>query len=431
MEKKFKKADHANYDIELSFTSAEQDEAKSTMLKHFQKDFEMPGFRKGNAPMDVVEKNTKPEYLSAGIYEHLINKGLQELIKEEPSLRLIGEPYEFKQTVNGDVTTVTFKLDIFPDVEILNKDREKETIRHIHPEAGAEEVENAITSLKKNYADYQDADSVALDTITKVAMEFLDAEGKSIDKGHNYVGEQEFAEDPFYAKTFVGKTKGEEFEIPYKEKELPAVYHNKKADTKAHSIKITIQDIKKIVLPALDEANIQKFFGQETEVKTEAQLRDFIERNIIQQKFETELVQEIEKLLQTVKAKSMKVAIPKTLVDEEFATRMKSLQERFGGAEKIQEYFKKIGEEEGKKFIDDIKKAAEDSLEKFFILQKIVEGLGLDINWEKPGHLEIELKLYEKLGKGHEHHEHANHEHHEHHEEEKKPAKKAPAKKAK
>ena len=46
MEKKFKKGPHANYEIEITISQAEQEEAKATILKHFQKDFEMAGFRK-------------------------------------------------------------------------------------------------------------------------------------------------------------------------------------------------------------------------------------------------------------------------------------------------------------------------------------------------------------------------------------------------
>lgn len=127
----------------------------------------------------------------------------------------------------------------------------------------------------------------------------------------------------------------------------------------------------------------------------------------------------------------MNVVVPKTLVEQEFNTRMKSLMERFGGDEKMTEYFKKIGDEQGKKFLEDIQHAAKDSLEKFFILQKIVEVLKLDVNREKPGHLEIEMKLYDKMGKGHDHHhDHAGHEHHEHdHKEEKKTTTKKTVKK--
>ena len=97
MEKKIKKGDQANYEIQLIISSEEEKEAKDVMLKHFQKDFEMAGFRKGFAPLDVVEQNTKPEYLAMGIYEHLINQGLQSIVKDNETIRFIGEPYDLKQ----------------------------------------------------------------------------------------------------------------------------------------------------------------------------------------------------------------------------------------------------------------------------------------------------------------------------------------------
>ncbi|MCX6823299.1 MAG: trigger factor [candidate division SR1 bacterium] len=426
MEKKFKKGPHANYEIEITISSAEQEEAKATILKHFQKDFEMPGFRKGMAPLDAVEKNTKPEYIQMGIYEHLINKGLQELIKDNDELKLIGEPYDFKQEKKGDDTVMTMKLDIFPEVEVLNDEWQKEQLPEIKSAATQEEIDNALVSLKKNYADYQDTDIITHETISKIEMEFLDADGKTLDKGHNYVGEQEFTEDKRYEKEFMGKKKGDTREVVYSEK-LPPVYHYKKTEGEAKKVNLLVQDVKKIVLPEMDEVMLQKLFGPESTVKNEAQLLDFITESISHQKFEAELVKVVEGLLQKVKGKHMNVAIPQTLVEQEFATRMKSLLERFGGEEKMTEYFKKLGDDQSKKFLDDIKAAAADSLEKFFILQKIVEALKLDVNREKPGHLEIEQKLYEKMGKGHDHHhhdhdhnhdhDHSEHEHDDHHHE--------------
>lgn len=416
MEKKFKKWPHANYEIEITVTQAEQDEAKATILKHFQKDFEMAGFRKGMAPLDAVEKNTKPEYLTMGILEHLINKGLQELIKENDTLKLIGEPYDFKQEKKDDKTIMTMKLDIFPEVEVLNDDWQKEQLPEIKSAATQEEIDTALVSLKKNYADYQDTDLIAPETISKIQMDFLDKDGKILETGHNYVGEQEFADGKRYEKEFMGKKKNESREIAYDEKKLPATYQYKKTEGKAEKVKLTIQDVKKIVLPTMDAEMLKKLFGPESTVTNEDQLLEFIAESISHQKFETELVKSIEDLLQRVKGKHMHVAIPQTLVEQEFATRMKSLVERFGGEEKMTEYFKKLGEEQGKKFLDEIKQAAQDSLEKFFMLQKIVDVLKLDVNWEKPGHLEIEQKLYAKMGKGHDHHHHdqvAN-EHHEH-----------------
>jgi FKBP-type peptidyl-prolyl cis-trans isomerase (trigger factor) len=188
-----------------------------------------------------------------------------------------------------------------------------------------------------------------------------------------------------------------------------------------------VQDCKKVVLPELTEAMMLQLFGKESTVKDEAQLRDFIRDTLAQQKFEADLVKAIEDLLQKVKTQSMQVLVPRTLIEEEFSTRMKSLQERFGGQEKLTTYFQQMGDEKGKAFLDDIKRAAKESLEKFFILQKMVEALKIDINREKPAALEVETKLYEKLGEDHEHGHHHNHDHHEHHEE--KDEKKTPAKK--
>ncbi len=72
MEKKFTKKDQMNYEMQFIITPQEYTQAKDLILKEFQKDYEAPGFRKGFVPLDIVEKNIKPEYLQIGIYEKLL-----------------------------------------------------------------------------------------------------------------------------------------------------------------------------------------------------------------------------------------------------------------------------------------------------------------------------------------------------------------------
>lgn len=93
----------------------------------------------------------------------------------------------------------------------------------------------------------------------------------------------------------------------------------------------------------------------------------------------------------------MTVTVPKTLIDEEQKTRIKSLEQRLGGKEKLEEYFKSLGEEKGKLFIEDIKKTSKESLEKFFILQKVVELLELEVDWKSEEPLHVEKALYDKV----------------------------------
>lgn len=397
MEKKVKKGAHANYDIQLTITKKEFEDAKLLMLKEFQKDYEAPGFRKGAAPLDMVEKNVKPEYIDMGAYEKLINMWLQELLKEQPELKLIGEPYDFKQEKKDDTTIVDLKLDIFPEVEVINNDREKEFVTPIDNTATAEEIEGTLMNIKKQYADYKDTDTIQLDTISKITLEYLDKEGKVLHTGHTYVGEQEFAEDDFFPKTFIDKKKDDSFELAHDEKKLPAVLQHKKTDEKADKIKLTVKDIKKIVLPEMTPDMMKKLFGDDTKVQTEEDLVNYIKDSIEHQKYDQELIKKIEWVLSNLRNKSIKVTIPQTLITEELKTRIKSLEERLGGKEKMEDYFKKMGDEKTKAFFDDITKAAQESLEKFFILQKYTQLLKLDIDRNNNQHFAIEQKLYEKI----------------------------------
>jgi len=66
---------------------------------------------------------------------------LQEILKEQPELKLIGEPYDLKQEKKDENTIVDLKLDIFPEVEVMNNDREKESVSPINNTATKEEIE--------------------------------------------------------------------------------------------------------------------------------------------------------------------------------------------------------------------------------------------------------------------------------------------------
>ncbi len=396
MQKKVTKGKGSFYDIELTLTADDHAKGKEKALKEFQKDLTLPGFRKGFVPMHLVEEHIQPEYISLSIYEHLINKGLQEVVSENATIKFVGEPYDMKQDKRWEDTIVSLKLDIFPEVEIKDNKWTSLSMKSISPKATKEEVDEALVRLKKNYADYKDTDVMARHSISKVSMSFLDKEGQEVDKWTLYVGEQEFDEFPIFVETFVGKKKWEEFSMEYK-KDLPPTLQTKKPESKPTKIVFNLIDIKDVVLPEINEETLARLFGKESEVKNESDLLKYIDESISAQKFDTELIKEVEDFLKAIREKYMEVLIPQTLLNQEVRVRLENLEKRFGGKEKMEAYFKQMGEEKAKTFVDDISLAAKESLEKFFILQKVADELKLDINWEKPVDLEIERKLYEKL----------------------------------
>jgi hypothetical protein len=78
---------------------------------------------------------------------------------------------------------------------------------------------------------------------------------------------------------------------------------------------------------------------------------------------------------------------------------MANLKQRFGSEEKVKEYFTQLWEEKSKEFVDGVQSAAAESLEKFFILNKITELLGLSIDWNDKNQepLFVEKQIYWKL----------------------------------
>jgi FKBP-type peptidyl-prolyl cis-trans isomerase (trigger factor) len=110
----------------------------------------------------LVEKNVQPEYLKMSIIEHIANHGIQEALEKNPDIKFIGEPYDYHQDEKDGTTTITLKLDVYPEVDIKKDSRKKETIKPITIKVEKKELEDALLNLKKNYADYQDTDLLEL-----------------------------------------------------------------------------------------------------------------------------------------------------------------------------------------------------------------------------------------------------------------------------
>ena len=398
MNKKLTEGKNCDYIITVSFWDEDKSKVRWHVLEHFAKDMKIPWFRAGKVPMHIVEKNIEPVYIDMTITEHLINDAIQEILKENKDIKFIGEPYGYETKEDKWTTNVTFHLDVYPEVKVDGKKWESIKMKEIKVEATDKEVEDSLLNIQKNYADYKDAETISdKNTISKLGLEFVDKNGETVDRWTTYLWETEFNEDKFWAKTFNGKKKKEEIELAYDEKKLPQVLHAKKGEAK--KVKITIQDVKEVVLPELNDKMIEKLFGKDAEVKTNAELRAYIKKEIVNQKEENELVQTIENYLNDVRKSGVNVVIPKTMIDQEFKVRMDNLKHRFGSEDKVKEYFTQLGEEKSKEFVEGVQSAAAESLEKFFILNKITELLWLNINWNDQNQepLFVEKQIYGKL----------------------------------
>lgn len=385
----------SNYEIALTVTPDQMAANKDKALKQFQKDMEVKGFRKWEVPLDMVEKNVQPTYLQLALFEEAVHQGTMQVVKEHEEIKFIGNIYDLQQEDKDGTITFTYKLDIYPEVETKDGKWEKAKIDAIDDAPTQDEINDTLANLQKQYADYQPHDTVEWDTICKVAFQILNESGTEIDKGSLYVGKEEFEEFEMMRDTFIGKKEWEEVQIDYTADMPPLLQlRNTEGEGTPTHVKATVSDIRKVSLPEWTEENIKKFFGNE-ELKTLDELKNKVTEAIKSQKKEALLMQSVEKYLWEIGSSFWSV-IPKTLIDEEMKSRVKSLQERMWGEEWLKKYYEQIGEEEQAKMTGEIKEAAKSSLQKFFLLRKVIETLGLEIKDEdRQTPLAIESKLYD------------------------------------
>jgi len=394
------KGNQSNFVITLHPVQENLEKAKEKVLKQFQKDMTLQGFRKWHVPLDMVEKNTQPMMLQMWVYEQIVHMGTKIMLDDHKDKKFIWMIYDLQPQEKEWKTTFTFKLDVYPEVIEKNNNWSSLSIDAYDKTPSKEEIDQTLNNLKKQYAQYEPATSVSEWTLFKSKFSILDGSWLEIDSGTVFLGKEDVEEFPIILEIFAGKELNEEFEITYDKATLPIMLQVKhwKDDTNAKVLKLTVIDIRTVILPEFTDENIKKFFWW-ADVKSEEDLINQISDAIWKQKEESLLMKSVDSFL-TSTQESFDIIIPKTLVEEELKSRMKSMSERYNGEEWLKAYFEKLGEEKENEIKNEISTASKMSLEKFFLLRKVVESLDLWVeekDWSSP--LSVEKKLYEKMVK--------------------------------
>jgi len=108
-----------NLEIKVADIKAEYQEH----LKKIQADFETKGFRKGKAPLDVVEQNINPEKLFEEVASHLISHAYGHKIEEnglkpitQPQVKFINKDVDFDHDWQVEITSCEL-----PDIKLNEK----------------------------------------------------------------------------------------------------------------------------------------------------------------------------------------------------------------------------------------------------------------------------------------------------------------------
>ncbi len=242
-----------NIEIEPSVTSWEYDKACQKIAKRVN----VPGFRQGKAPKNILEKYVGIAALQREVLDSLLPTIFENAI-EENHFDLIMAPnvesYEFK---DDNTLKVTARLELKPEVNLCEyKGMEIEIEEFKNSE---DTVDKELKILQDRYAtlnEVENRNSIETDLVNIDFDGYVDGEEIKGGSAKNYVLDLAHSNFiPGFAEQLVNHTKGEEFKINVK---FPDEYHDEKLKGKEAEFNIKLNSIKEKILPELNDELAKK-----------------------------------------------------------------------------------------------------------------------------------------------------------------------------
>ena len=312
--------------LKLEITIPEKDakQAYETAVKIFSNYVNVPGFRKGKAPKNMVERQVGVERIQQEALERILPRFIDEAAKEH-SLDMVTQPelIDYKFEAGKDVEA-TLKVEVKPELTVGEYKNLKIDVEDavVAPDA----VEKSIERLLQQYSEVKTVEEArnAKDTdIVVIDFEGY-ANGEKINGGAGKDYNLDLAHSNFipgFAEGIVGKPMNEEFDVNVT---FPVEYHEESLKGQPAVFKVTVKEIKERILPELDDAFAKKVANMETVDALKEDIKKHLElqrESANQQKAESAV---FEKVLETVK-----VEIPQSMIEREAQALRAEYEERF------------------------------------------------------------------------------------------------------
>ena len=385
MSMKVEKTENTN-ELKLTFNIPAEvfDEGMKKVYSKTAKYFNIPGFRKGKAPMALVERTYGSEIFYEDTFNEIVPEIFDKEVKEN-NLEIVSKPdIDIKEIGKGKELVFTAIVQVKPEVKLgkykgvsLDKIEYKVTDEDIQKELEQMADRNSRLVSIEN-------EPVAEKDIAVIDFEgFVDGvpfEGGKAEMHELEIGSKTFI--PGFEDQVIGMKVDEERDIQVK---FPDEYFSKELAGKDATFRVKLHEIKRKELPELDD----EFAKDVSEFDTIEELKNSIkekleEENTNKAKYETE-----DKAIQAV-CDATELDIPSGMIETEIDNMMKDIETRLSyQGLNMKSYLQMIGKTE-----EDMRKEYEEQAKKQVksrvVLEAIVEAEKLEASEE-----EIEEKVKE------------------------------------
>lgn len=367
--------------LELTIPAKDAQNAYENAVKLYSQYVSIPGFRKGKAPKNMVERQVGSDRLQQEALDKLLPRFIDEAVKEN-KLDIVTQPEltDIKFELGKDVHA-TVKLELKPELTVgeyknLTVDVEDAVI-------AADAVDKALERLQNQYAEVVTVKEARNAKETDIVVIDFDgsANGEKIKGGAGQNYNLDLAHSNFipgFAEGIVGKPMNEEFDVNVT---FPEDYHEESLKGQPAVFKVTVKEIKERNLPELNAEFAKKVGGFDS---VDA-LKEDIKKHLETQR-EAANLQNAENVIFGKVMDSVKVEIPESMVNREFEALKAEYTERFSmQGLSLENVFKA----QGKDYEKVLKEEAESRIKNTLLIDKIAKDEEIKLT---PADIQVKLQ---------------------------------------
>ena len=343
MEAKMEKIDVNVVKFEVKVEANKFNEALTRAYKKNVKNFNVPGFRKGKVPMNVVKQYYGVGVLLEDAVNFAIDGSYSEVLKENNIIPVDYPKIDVVEVGEGKDFIYTAEVTVYPEVELgeyKGLSVEKKTY-----EVTEEEVAKKLKEMQEKNARVESKEEGTVENGNIAVIDFkgfVDGEAFQGGEGHDYsleIGSKTFIDT--FEEQLVGAKVNDTVEVNVT---FPENYGKEELNGKPAKFEVTIKEIKVKELPELDD----EFAKETSEFDTIAELKADITTKLEAANAER-ADREFEEAVINAVAENAKVEIPAVMVEKEVDKMVQNLQQRlqYQGLN-LEQYFQFTGTDEEK-----------------------------------------------------------------------------------
>lgn len=370
---KVEKTDKTN-EVKLTFTIEANifDEGMKKVYTKTAKYFSIPGFRKGKAPMSLIEKTYGPSIFYEDTFNEIVPDIYEKELKEN-NIEAVSRPeIEITQMEKGKDLIFTAIVQTKPEVKLgkykgieLEKAETSVVAADVKKELDRMAEKNSRLVTVENRA-VKDKDIAVIDFegfVDGVAFEGGKAENHELE-----IGSKTFI--PGFEDQVIGMKVDEEKDINVK---FPEEYFSKELAGKDATFKVKLHEIKVKELPAIDD----EFAKDVSEFDTLKELKASIKEKLVDEKKNQAKYKLEDDAIKAVSANT-KIDIPSGMIETEIDNMLKEIDGRLAyQGLNLEQYLKMINKSE-----DDMRKEYEpqatESVKTRLVLEAIVKAENIE-----------------------------------------------------